>query len=140
MKKALDAIPYLLSFVLLEVVLFSLLYVVHAQALKGFGLYDALAKGGYALLWRVLSLQVFMQLGLLTVAAGFGFQRNYLVVLSLSLVAFFVASALSFSGFSSAWRLMQFPTRDSMGEGFAILVSVTIAYLLLIIVFSQKSP
>ena len=70
-----------------------------------------------------------MQLGFLMLAANFDFQKNYLVILCLSLVAYSIASLFSFSDVSSIWKLMQIPNKDEMGEGFAIFCSVTIAYL-----------
>lgn len=130
MRKTLDSVPCLLSFMSLEVVVFFVLYVVHALFLKGFGFSDSLVKGGYEFFWRIISLQLFLQLGFLMLAANFDFQKNYLVILCLSLVAYSIASLFSFSDVSSIWKLMQIPNRDEMGEGFAIFCSVTIAYLL----------
>ena len=139
MRKALDSVPYLLSFISLEVVVFFVLYVVHALLLKGFGFSDSLVKGGYEFFWRIISLQVFMQLGFLILAANFDFQKNYLVILCLSLVAYSIASLFSFSDVSSIWKLMKIPNKDEMGEGFAICCSVTIAYLFFLFLGLVKS-
>ncbi|WHI47312.1 hypothetical protein [Microbulbifer sp. VAAF005] len=106
------------------------MYVVHALALKGFGLSDAFVKGGYEFFWRIISLQIFMQLGFLMLAANFEFHKNYVVILFLSLLAYSIACLISFSDASSIWKLMQIPNKDEMGEGFAIFISVTTAYLL----------
>lgn len=109
--------------------MFCALYVVHALALKGFGISDSLLKGGYEFFWRIISLQVFMQFGFLMLAANFDFQKNYLVILCLSLAAYSIASLFSFSDVPSIWKLMQIPNKDEIGEGFAIFCSVTITYI-----------
>ncbi|MFK8067918.1 MAG: hypothetical protein AB8D52_06715 [Gammaproteobacteria bacterium] len=110
--------------------MFFIMYVLHALVLKEFALSDAFLKGGYEFFWRFISFQIFIQFCLLVLAANFGFQKNYFVILILSLLAFSISSILSFSGVSSIWILMQLPSKGEMGEGLAIFFSVTVTFFL----------
>ena len=129
-KRMLDSFPYVFSFICVEVVVFVALYFFHSLMFKGFGFSEALVKGGYEFLWRVVSLQLIIQLLLFLFAANFELHKNYAVILVLSILAFSIASVFSFSDVSSIWKLMQIPNENDMGEGFVFLISVSFAYML----------
>ncbi len=123
MKKMFENYAFVLSFTTIEVIIFVALYILHAFIFKGFSFPDSMIKGGYELFWRVMSLQIFIQILFIFIACKINYQRDIMILLG-ALLAFSIASVISFSDFSSVWRLMKLPTKETLGEGFAISVSV----------------
>lgn len=123
MKKAIEGSNYILSFLGVELLIFFSIYVLHALIFKSFSLPDAAIRGLYEIFWRIISLQIIIQAVFMYFAVKAGFVRELMVFVS-ALVAYAVACVISFSDMAAIWNLMRLPTKEAVGEGFAITVSV----------------
>jgi len=117
--------------VFVDIVCFFSLYAIFSVALRDFALIDALTQAGYEVVWRMISLQIPIQIGFLLFINLLDRQRNYFEVLLATMLAFSFACLFSFSDVNSIWKLLSLPTRHNLGEGFAIFVSVTLAYVIM---------
>lgn len=129
MKNVFENYQFVLSFIAIDILFYVMFYVLHAFIFGGFIFSEALLKGGYELYWRVISLQVVLQILFMFAGLKIGFQRELMILLA-ALLAFAIASFISFSDISSLWKLMKLPTKDVLGEGFAISMSVIITMVI----------
>jgi hypothetical protein len=104
---------------------------------KSFSLPDSLVRGGYEVFWRFMSLQIFMQVILMFILLRVGISRELVILIS-ALTAYSAACIIAFSEVSAVWGLMRLPTKEAVGEGFAIVVSVISALALFRIVSMVK--
>ena len=129
MKKYPDSISFVIYFSILELAIFFFIYIVHSHIFKGFSFEDSFIKAGYSVFWRVFSLQLVIQfvLIILLVRLSYGY---WVFILFAAYLAFSVAAVLSTSDLSAAWKPMRLPTKDTLGEGFAIVLSVIASLVL----------
>ena len=128
MKKILDAIPFLGSLVAIDLLVFFLIYFFHTTLMKGFPITEAVAKGGYELLWRVISLQLVIQVALLLGLAYFNMHKNLFFVLASGVLSIVIATIIAYSA-SHIPKLLTLPNSVEVGEAFAIVVSLALAWL-----------
>lgn len=137
MKKTLDGPAFVFAFVGVELLIFFSIYVLHALMFKSLTLPDSLVRGGYEVFWRFMSLQIFMQVILMFILLRVGISRELVILIS-ALTAYSAACIIAFSEVSAVWSLMRLPTKEAVGEGFAIVVSVISALALFRIVSMVK--
>lgn len=129
MKTIRENYIFIFCIIILDVFIFTAMYVFHALIFKGFDFSFALAKGSYELLWRIICFQLILQFIFMIVALRINKESKLLIFLA-AFLAFSISSVLSFSDFYSIYKLMMLPTTKEIGEGFAICCSVTCALLI----------
>lgn len=129
MKNILENSGYVLLFLGVELFIFFGIYVLHALFFKSFPFSESLVRGGYEVFWRFISLQIFIEAALIFVSLKIEFSRELMMFAS-ALLAYSIASVISFSEMSAIWNLMKFPTKEAVGEGFAIAVSVILTLMI----------
>lgn len=127
---------FALFFSAIELFVFILIYVAHSLFLRDFPIDASLRSGLYAFLWRIISLQIFLQIFFLFVLLKFKIIKYVLILISVWLTVP-ISSYLSFSDFSIE-KTMFFPTKELIGEGFAITVSAVLAMVIFRIFFPKQ--
>ena len=121
---------YVIVFVLLDVALFFLSYVFHAYFIRSFAVSQSLLKGTYEVVWRLISLQVLLQLSLfyLLKRCKVGSELAMLVG---AILAFVIATGISSSKIPPLSAFLSLPTKDYLPEPFALLASLVLTTLIL---------
>ena len=128
MKRFSDFLSYMAYFLAVDVSVFFGIYFLHAVQSKGFGPSAAATTGLYEVIWRLVSLQLIIQILLMLVLFYLGAHRRIVFVLIAALIAFSISSILSFSDPSSILKLLYPGNREGIGEGFAIILSALCAW------------
>jgi hypothetical protein len=127
MKKITEALPYLANLLALDVLIFFVLFFVHSLVLKDFPLLDSAAKGGYAVFWRIISLQVFVQIALFVVLAHFSLHKGLPYLLVGTVLSLVLATSMVYSP-ALLPKLLTLPSKEELGEGFALILSIVLAW------------
>ena len=128
MRKNAGFLFHLLKFIVADLLAFFAIYFVHALLIKEFSVSDSLMKATYEILWRLISLQLIIQIFLMFVVAIWGYQKYFVLQLLAAVVAFSVAAVISFSDSGAILKLLNPLVRSDIGEGFAIVISVSFAW------------
>ena len=128
MKKIKEAVPYLATLIALELFIFFAIYFSHSFIFKGFPIADSMAKGTYAIFWRVISLQIFIQIGLMLSLPLFKAHKNLLFLLLAVIGSLIIAISIVYTP-SHLSKLVTLPSREEIGEGVALIFSITLAWL-----------
>jgi len=127
LKKIKGAFPYIATLVAFDLAIFFVVYLLHSLIFKGFPVFDSIAKGGYAILWRLISLQIIIQIALLFSLSLFKWHKNLLILLLAVIGSLIIAISIVYSP-SLIPRLVTLPNREEIGEGFALVFSMTMAW------------
>lgn len=126
----------LIYLLLADVAAFALAYFLHANIFKGFSIVGALSVVGAELYWRLISLHIVIQAVILFVAVRFT-ANVAIVAFVATAIAYCIACLVAFSSWSAILNLLTLPNKDSMGEGFALAISLLLS--LVVIKFLQES-
>ena len=126
-KKITGAFPYIATLVAFDLAIFFVIYLLHSLIFKGFPIFDSIAKGGYAILWRLISLQIIIQIVLMFSLSFFKWHKNILKLLLAVIGSLIIAISIVYSP-SLIPRLVTLPNREVIGEGFALVLSITMAW------------
>ena len=107
--------------------IFFVLFFVHSLVLKDFPLLDSAAKGGYAVFWRIISLQVFVQIALFVVLAHFSLHKGLPYLLVGTVLSLVLATSMVYSP-ALLPKLLTLPSKEELGEGFALILSIVLAW------------
>ncbi|XOV78016.1 MAG: hypothetical protein ACFHVJ_13820 [Aestuariibacter sp.] len=130
MKKITEAMPYLANLLALDVFIFFALFFAHSLLFKGFPIMESAAKGGAEVFWRVISLQIFIQVALLVALAHFSLHRGLPYVLLATVLSLVLAISIVYSP-SHLSKLLTLPSKDELGESFALILSIVLAWTFL---------
>jgi hypothetical protein len=127
MKKIKEALPYLATLIALELVVFFLVYFFHSLIFKDFPITESLAKGAYAIFWRVISLQIFIQIILMFSLALFKRYKELFFLLIAVTGSLIISISIVYSP-TLIPKLLSLPNKEEIGEGAAIILSIIIAW------------
>jgi hypothetical protein len=127
MKKITEALPYLTNLLALDVLMFFVLFFVHSLVFKGFPVMESAAKGGYEVFWRLISLQVFIQIILLVILAHFSLHKGLPYLLLATALSLVLAISIVYSP-SHLPKLLTLPSKEELGESFALILSIALAW------------
>jgi hypothetical protein len=126
-KKITGAFPYIATLVALDLVIFFVIYLLHSLMFKDFPVLDSIAKGGYATLWRLISLQIIIQIVLMFTLSFFDWHKDLLKLLLAVIGSLVIAISIVYSP-SLISKLVTLPNGEEIGEGFALVFSITMAW------------
>ena len=131
------AITYTVAFTLLDLALYFAVVVVQTALVRQIPLSEAVVVGGYAVAWRVLSLQVFVQVILLGVVSFFQREGNIVLTMASAIAAFLLCSTIYLGSVERTVRLFTISIeRRTLNDGLVLVVSLVLTWL----VMSRLTP
>jgi hypothetical protein len=128
-KRTRQFVAYALVFMAVDLGIFYVSYFLYGIIVARYPLRDSFVGALYEIIWRLLFSQAPLQFLFLLLVARLSGGYGFVATVASAVSAFFVAGIISFSTMHSVLRLFALPSRQGLGEGFVLLVTVSIAWL-----------
>ena len=137
MRREYFLVPFAVS--VIDLAIFSVIYSIHVIIFKEFSLNEAMKVGGYAAVSRIVYGQFIFQMAILGLIYYFTKSLKYIATVAISTLSL-IASYLIFLGEVNLLPLFNPLYLNSMGAGFAIVLSTSSAWLIYKYMFENSAP
>ena len=130
MRNTTDTLLYIATLLITDLFIFFVIYMLHSLIFKDFPIIEAAATGVYALIWRVISLQIIIQVLFMLMLSFFNTHKSLVFLVFMGIISVVSAVALSYSS-SQIPSLLIFPNKEAVGEGYAVILSITMTWIIM---------